>query len=539
MALYLIKSATCLLILLLFHRLVLQREAMYHFNRFYLLFSVVASFLIPLNTIENSPVQLPFEQKGTAENTAAAENFGVEPVIVTAEKSLDWKLVLTLFYFLIAIAFLFRFVRNIRILLQKVNRNILIRYKGEELIMHKEDCPPFSFLKYIFVSESDFEGGKITDAILIHESTHVQGKHSWDNLFIEFLLVFFWFHPALYWAKEAIKLNHEFIADQAALKIIPIEKYKVEILSMILSGQNFELASSLNFSLTKKRFEMMKQKSNETMKWIKILALTPILGALVYFFSERVTAQNDGEQYRTLDYDYKSEGNTKDFDIILTLLPNGEVQIENKTYSISQVGEILNKIPKQKKVPTALVTVKPSTPMGYVSDLQNALFDNGIKHIDLNKLQQKTIQKEPVQGLEKDFFYSNSTFIVVDISGNKTKKSYSQLTESEKAGLRERPTIPAKASPSSETFEGWKDPKKFALWLDDLVIPNKKLDEMDASQIVHIFSSLVHKNARSERFPQPYQVHLYTDKGFEKTFGPKSDFATKPLGGVITFKSKD
>jgi hypothetical protein len=34
-------------------------------------------------------------------------------------------------------------------------------------------------------------------------------------------------------------LNHEFIADQAALKIIPVEKYKLELLSMVLTGQNF------------------------------------------------------------------------------------------------------------------------------------------------------------------------------------------------------------------------------------------------------------------------------------------------------------
>jgi hypothetical protein len=538
MVLYLIKSVICLLVLLLFHRFVLQKEGMYHVNRFYLLFSVVASFLIPFNTIEVSQVELPVGQMGAAANNVAAASFGIEPVFVKAEKSIDWMLFLTLFYVSITSVFLIRFVRNICILLQKVKRNILIKYRGENLVMLKEDCSPFSFLKYIFVSRSDFESGKFTDAILIHESTHVKGKHSWDNLFIEILLVFFWFHPALYWAKESIKLNHEFIADQAALKIIPIEKYKIELLSMILSGQKFDMASSLNFSLTKKRFEMMKRQTKGTTQWIKVLALVPLIGGLVYFLSDKVTAQNSGEMKRTLTYVKNTEDDKNDYDINLTILQNGEVQLENKIYSLSQIDEILNQIPKKKGGLIAKVKVSQGTPMGYVSDWKLALFENGVTHMDFGQSGQKPFSHTSEQDSKKDIYYSNSTFIVEDNDGNKTKKSYSQLTESEKAGLPEPPTIPEKVSPSSETFLEWKNSEKFAVWLDGLNIPNKKLDEMDASEIVHTFSSFVHNNARSERFPQPYQIHLYTDNGFEKSFGPDSDFE-KPLSGVITLKSKN
>ncbi|MCH6232435.1 M56 family metallopeptidase [Cognataquiflexum rubidum] len=539
MALYFIKSAVCLLLLLLFHRLVLQKEAMYHFNRFYLLFSVVVSFLIPLNTIEVATTQPLFEPEVPTEFVPAVESLGMQPVVSNAEKSLDWKLVLILFYGLITFALLVRFIRNINILFEKVNRNVLIKYRGENLVMLHEDCPPFSFLKYIFVSHTDFEAEKFTDAILIHESTHVKEKHSWDNLLVEFLLVFFWFHPGLYWVKTAIKLNHEFIADQAALKIIPIEKYKLELLSMVLTGQNFGLASSLNFSLTKKRLEMMKHNTTNSTKWIKIIALVPVLGALVYILSEKVSAQNKDQIPQTLYYDVKPDRNTEDFDIILTLFANGEVEIGNKIYTISQAVKVINEIPKKKTKPKARLTVKPETPMGFVSDLQYALFDNGIKHIDHIQLEQKAKPQTLSQSSKKDFYYQNSTFYIQDKNGNKTKKMYSELTENEKSELREPPSVPVKASPSSETFEGWKDPKKFALWLDDLIIPNTKLDGMEAIQIVHVFSSRVHDNARSERFPQPYQVHLYTEAGFQKTFGPNSDFVTKPLGGTITLRSKD
>src|SRR5690606_3766966 len=131
----------------------------------------------------------------------------------------------------------FRFVRNIKILVNKIQRNIKINYRDQTLVLLKEESLPFSFLKYIFVAESDLENGKFTDAVFAHECTHIQEKHSWDNLFIGILLVPFWFHPGLYWAKAAIKLNHEFIADEVALRSTPIEKYESQLLAMMLSEQ--------------------------------------------------------------------------------------------------------------------------------------------------------------------------------------------------------------------------------------------------------------------------------------------------------------
>lgn len=47
MILYLVKSGLCLAILLAFYYLVLEREKMHQFNRFYLLGSVLFSFLAP------------------------------------------------------------------------------------------------------------------------------------------------------------------------------------------------------------------------------------------------------------------------------------------------------------------------------------------------------------------------------------------------------------------------------------------------------------------------------------------------------------
>jgi len=306
-----------------------------------------------------------------------------------------------------------------------------------------------------------------------------------------------------------------------------------------LTGQNFGLASSLNFSLTKKRLDMMKQKTTNSMKWIKILALMPLIGSLVYFFSERVIAHNGEGLPRTTTYLDLGGDKRDDIDIHLNLIQSGVVSVENKTYQLAQTSEILQQVPKKENGLVARVSVNQGISTGDVFDLQMAIIDNGVTHVELVKSEKKTVLSDSIPSGKKDWFYKSTTFFIQDKNGNKTKKMYSELTENEKSELPEPLTVPVKKNPSSETFEGWKDSKKFAIWLDELHVPNSKLDGMEATQIVHVFSSRVHDNARSERFPQPYQVHLYTEAGFEKTFGPNSDFVTKPMGGTVTLKSKD
>ena len=52
MIIYLLKSASCLALLLVFYHFVLEKEKMHNFNRFYLLGAVLFSFLAPLASIK-------------------------------------------------------------------------------------------------------------------------------------------------------------------------------------------------------------------------------------------------------------------------------------------------------------------------------------------------------------------------------------------------------------------------------------------------------------------------------------------------------
>ncbi|WP_299225595.1 M56 family metallopeptidase [uncultured Psychroserpens sp.] len=102
---------------------------------------------------------------------------------------------------------------------------------------------------------------------------------------------------------------------------------------------------------------------------------------------------------------------------------------------------------------------------------------------------------------------------------------YNSMSDKQKAIVEPYPKVPildlsntkAKA-PSESQFESWKNEKEFAIWLDGEPIQNEKLKSLSANGISHYVGSFVHKNARSEEFPQTYQLSLYTKEGFENTF---------------------
>lgn len=118
-----------------------------------------------------------------------------------------------------------------------------------------------SFWNTIFLNKNDYEDQEIDSKILTHELVHVKQKHTADVLFIELLLVVFWFNPVLYLYRRAIKLNHEFLADEGVVhQSEQVHEYQIILLNQA-SGYNYSFASRFNYLITKKRLIMMTKKT--------------------------------------------------------------------------------------------------------------------------------------------------------------------------------------------------------------------------------------------------------------------------------------
>ena len=273
---FLLNSTLSLGLLYSVYILLLEKEKMHNFNRFYLLFGLLFSLLIPFFTFE-----IPVERTAVAvQNTIQA--LPVSTVILE-EKTTYIPFILWSVYALVSIALLSRFVLNLITIQQKIKTNATQKIQNATLVLLNENVLPHTFLSYIFINKKDFENKKIEGELFSHELTHVQQKHTLDILFIEILKTIFWFNPILILYKKAIQLNHEFLADENVVRSHNNVPYYQSLLLQKGNGtQTIYLASNLNFLVTKKRLIMMTKTTSQSRALLKKLALIPVLAGLIF-----------------------------------------------------------------------------------------------------------------------------------------------------------------------------------------------------------------------------------------------------------------
>jgi len=283
---YFLKSAMCLLLFWSFYKLFLEREKMFVFNRFFLLGSLVLSFVIPVITIETMG-------KPTTDLSTQPIDFINKNTVENVTNSYDWQLLGFIIYLIVVGVLLFRLVFNIQKVLQKTRTVAKQFWQNVWLVFIDEPQLPHAFLNYIFINKNDFENNKIETELLQHELEHVKQRHSYDIIFIQILKAVFWFNPLLILFEKAIKLNHEFLADQSVIRQFEnIKGYQYLLLEKAKGSiNNHYLASNINYLITKKRLEMMTKKTNKLMVWAKTALSVGMCIMLCFVFSNKVIAQ--------------------------------------------------------------------------------------------------------------------------------------------------------------------------------------------------------------------------------------------------------
>lgn len=287
MGVYLLKFSACLLVFWLIYMFLLERQKMHHFKRFYLLGAFALSLLIPQLTITEylEPIIADIE---TTSIFIPMETTSMEEIPIEETSLINLETVLWLFYGLGVFIFLFRFVINLVRLYRLISKNENVTKYNFIYVLLKEYRIPHSFFNYIFLNKLKFENNEIPKEVLLHEETHAKQLHSLDIIIIELLQIVFWFHPLIYILKHHIKLNHEFLADQAVIeKGTDTSSYQKILLQFSSNTQNQQLASAINYSSIKKRFTVMKTQTSKTRIWISSLLLLPIIAILFYSFAEK------------------------------------------------------------------------------------------------------------------------------------------------------------------------------------------------------------------------------------------------------------
>ena len=280
--LYFGKMIICSAVMSAYYLVFLRDKTFHHYNRFYLLSTVILSLLLPLLKLEYFTIETDSRillllnqfQQNTVENSTQSFDFWRVGIAILAFVSLFLILKITIGLFRIS---------KLRKEFPKETLEGITFYNT-----NLQDAP-FSFFKNLFWKNSILINSDLGKQILKHEMVHIEQKHSIDKLFIQIVQSVFWFNPIFYFIKKEINLIHEYLADHKAVKQSDTRAFAQMLLASNFSGNVLPATSPFLSSNLKKRLKMLTQKNTKYSYARKILALPILFGVS---FALLVNAKN-------------------------------------------------------------------------------------------------------------------------------------------------------------------------------------------------------------------------------------------------------
>lgn len=408
-----------------FYKLFLEGESFHKLKRLYLIASLTLAFIIPLITITYY-IEVP---SAIIPITNYVENQVINNQSPIIKKTNYLPLLIVVTYFFGVILFASKFIINLFKIILLIKKNLKYKKQNITYVLVQQLKVPCTFFHYIFLNKQDYENHKTPKEVLLHEESHAKQKHSIDIVFIELLQVIFWFNPLIYIFKKAIKLNHEFLADQAVIKSgIQATIYQQILLSFSLNSTYQPLTNAINYSSIKKRFTIMKKQTSQKIVWFKSLMLLPLLAISIYLFGEKVFAQKTQENQ--IAYEPNENIPTQKIEENkITLLLNHKNKIlfeeEKKVFNLSELKTFIDKkfassSLVEKENVKIFIDTNNETKMGFITDVKSIFLDLGIYNI--NNKPASILDVVHNNKLKNDSFQQKATAKMVAEYNNLAKK---------------------------------------------------------------------------------------------------------------------
>ncbi|MCU0341672.1 MAG: M56 family metallopeptidase [Spirosomaceae bacterium] len=468
MMLYLFKFVVGSVLLWAVYHLLLRREKLYVFSRFFLLLGLCFSAFMPLISIElpisNLPTQpfLPiynshetFSSLGVEPPASKLSAASTSPTFTTYDTEISVVFLVWGLYALITSVLLFRFLQNLWQIRLKIVQNEVVLKNDLRVVLLPYPTTPYSFGSYVFVNKQEYETETIEPEIWQHEQAHVQQRHSWDILLVEFFRAFAWFNPVLWLYRRAIVLNHEFLADAHVLRQhINPPVYQYLLLHRFTRSAHYSLSSSFNYQITKLRFAMMNKNTSRSRA--VALQVTAILLIVVVglAFSDLGWGQNPAPLSPTATSKIPSN-------------PDGATSSEIAEYEAFAKKYVKKKIARNGKE------------VIYVGE--------GMIEKDRARMQELFLAMNKDQQVQQEY-------------------------------IMHPPMKPLpKTTPTEKELEAYKNPKVYGVWIDGKKVANTALNKYKASDFSQVFVSRLYKNAQATiGYKYKFQLDLETNTYYEK-----------------------
>ena len=290
--LYVIKVSLTLAAFYLFYKLLCSRDTLHRSNRVLLLFLLILSAVIPFMYVDlgmdSQEANEVFEELTmTTEPTEDVTSASVvqESVSPKLWQQVPWRAVLVGAYLIGLAVCIVRFASSLLSIVRLIRgsqRQALP--DGTVLVTHTKDYSPFSWMRYIIVSERDLRDNR--DMILAHERAHIRLGHSWDLLFAQLCATMQWFNPAAWLLKRELEAIHEYEADSATLRQgFDARQYQLRLFEAASGVKYSSFTNNFTNCSTKKRIIMMMKKQTSPWALLKALYVLPVAFAAVAVIS--------------------------------------------------------------------------------------------------------------------------------------------------------------------------------------------------------------------------------------------------------------
>ena len=328
---YILKVSLSLAAFYMFYKLLCSRDTLHRFNRCLLLFILALSAVVPFMYIDLGIIS----HEAAVEIGELGAMLEAEPVEMVAMEDapaplwqrvpwqqIPWRMILCGIYTVGLLVCLGHFVGSllsIALLIRRSKRRVMA--DGTILVAHNKAYGPFSWMRYIIVSEQDLSDN--FDMILAHERAHIHLGHSWDLLFVQLCATAQWFNPAAWLLKRELEAIHEFEADSDTLRQgFDARQYQLRLFEEAVGVKFNTITNNFNNCSTKKRIIMMMKRQTSPWARMKALFVLPVAFVAVTVISctSPKEKKSDADQENA---DVIVETNGKGDPLLVLVFPDG------------------------------------------------------------------------------------------------------------------------------------------------------------------------------------------------------------------------
>ena len=292
---YLLEVSACITLFFGFYFLVLRRLTFFRFNRFYLLGTLVLSFIIPamhINLERESkivPIDVMADRSEVAFNKAEPLTTNQPtntPYEHQVESTVNWSALLLNVYGLIVLTMIAIQFNNL-FKLFKFTGSYVKNESGLKLINKAIGFTNCSFFNYVFIDQENLNDDELK-VLIAHEQVHAQELHSADKLLLIMIKAALWFNPIVYLYDRALEQVNEYIADEITSGKAGKHAYANLILQLAITKNEMPLVLNFVKNPIKERIEMLFNPKSKSMKKLVYLFALPAVIVLFWLFAVEV-----------------------------------------------------------------------------------------------------------------------------------------------------------------------------------------------------------------------------------------------------------